>query len=87
VVHADIVLCCLDFCRYIFDVDGDESDDDADGAGFKGPFRDPREVQYMRSRPPCPSLRCQSSYYAVAEARKQYQLDEWVRRVTDDEYG
>jgi len=53
---------------------------------LKGPFRDPREVQYLRSRAACPSLRCESSYFAVDEARKQHQLDDWVKRVTDDEY-
>jgi len=53
---------------------------------LKGPFRDPKEVQYLRRRAPCPSVRCQSSYFAVQEARKQHELDDWVQRITDDEY-
>ena len=40
----------------------------------------------MRYRSFCPSLRCQTSYSALDEARKQHELDDWVRRVTDDEY-
>ena len=41
----------------------------------------------MRNHGACPSLRCESNYFASDEVRKQHQLDEWVKRITDDEYA
>ena len=43
-------------------------------------------MQSLRNRGPCPSVRTESSYFAVDEARRQYELDEWAKRITDDEY-
>jgi len=67
-------------------IDCDNDDDDDDDDEIQGPFRDSREVQYLRSRPPCPTIRCDSNYFALDEVRKQHQLDDWVQRITDDKY-
>ncbi|ELU08860.1 hypothetical protein CAPTEDRAFT_159316 [Capitella teleta] len=49
----------------------------------QGPFRDPREVQQQRYKPFQPTLRVESNYYSLDEAREKMKQEEWVNRLID----
>ncbi|XP_067942283.1 spermatogenesis-associated protein 17-like [Watersipora subatra] len=49
----------------------------------QGPFRQAEEVRQQRYRPFNPSLRVETSYTAVDEAREAMKQQEWVDRVID----
>ncbi|KAF6022748.1 SPATA17 [Bugula neritina] len=49
----------------------------------QGPFRLPEEVRKQRYRPFNPSLRVETSYTSVEEAREAMKRKEWVDRVID----
>jgi hypothetical protein len=50
----------------------------------QGPFRNMREVSNQRNKPLNPTLRVQTSYLHLEEAREQMKLDEWRTRLVDD---
>ena len=49
----------------------------------QGPFREPAEVRAKRYRPFEPSLRVETGYTELDEARKIAKLIDWEQRVTD----
>ncbi|CAD5116643.1 DgyrCDS5514 [Dimorphilus gyrociliatus] len=49
----------------------------------QGPFRDPHEVWRQRLKPLKPSLRVQTSYTSVEEARELMRKEEWAARLFD----
>jgi len=50
----------------------------------QGPFRDPRIVQKQRYKPFQPSLRVQTNFVSLEEAREKMKQKEWVTRLNDD---
>ena len=49
----------------------------------QGPFREPAEVRAQRYRPFEPSLRVETGYTELDEARKIAKLIDWEQRVID----
>ncbi|XP_078000154.1 spermatogenesis-associated protein 17-like [Glandiceps talaboti] len=54
------------------------------GAKLQGPFRTPTEVQKQRYKKLQPTLRVQTSFLSVEEAREAMKAKEWVMRVNDN---
>lgn len=50
----------------------------------KGPFREPKDVWKQRLKPLNPTLRVQTSYTSVEEARELMRNEEWAARLFDD---
>jgi len=50
---------------------------------LQGPFREPEAVRQQRYKPFRPSLRVETDYTSVEEARQRMKQEEWVRRVID----
>lgn len=54
---------------------------------LQGPFREPAEVHAQRYRSFEPSLRVETGYTELDEARKIAKLIDWEQRVTDAPYA
>ena len=52
----------------------------------QGPFRSPRDVQKQRYKPFKPTLRVETSYTSIEEARQKMKDEEWIARLSDDMY-
>ena len=50
---------------------------------YQGPFREPDEVRKQRYRSFNPTLRVETSYTALEEAREEMKRQEWVDRLID----
>lgn len=50
---------------------------------LQGPFRKPDEVRAQRYKPFKPTLRVETSYMSVEQAREALKQKEWVERVID----
>jgi len=52
----------------------------------QGPFRKPQEVQDQRYRPFNPSLRVETDFDSLTQARNQLRQEEWVARLHDENF-